>query len=233
MRLNKTQKNAIVEDYGRHLYMPVILSAISAINDEITTLLTKEYEQHFKEATHPVLDSLKKLTRIPLIDQMELDISLQPEKLKKEETEALRLITNNISFSSEKGYYFPKLNSLTDFIKDKKSKDKTNYSAYEYPKFNSTKKLLAPKKALTLNSETIKDAKFKNLMTILKKLNKDINEAYVHLNEVSQLVHSVSTDTKLLELIPEMSQFIPAARTCTQLVPAQTIADIKNKLKNS
>lgn len=229
MRLNKTQKRGIVEDYARHVYLQPLEILLSKINKEIKTLLETEYKPHEKAINNVAFPVFKELTSLKVTSTMCLRMHTQEEKMKKKDANAMHGILCFFTRDSGAPLILSKSSSFWDKIQDYTNRKNHNKYNEELSVYTTTKRL-DPKVDLLINHESVNSPKFKKLMDLGRQVNTLVEEAVIHLDQVAQLVESVSTDNKLLELLPDMGQFIPNKQSSVQLIPSQTIADIKAKL---
>ena len=59
-----------------------------------------------------------------------------------------------------------------------------------------------------------------------------LGKALEDYSTVRSLVYSCATDTKLLELVPELASYIPAPNVITALVPVETVNAVRNILRS-
>lgn len=229
MRLNKTQKRGIVEDYARHIYLQPLEVLLSKINKEIKTLLKAEYEPQERAINNVAYPVFKELTSLKVTTTMYLYMHTQEEKMKKKDANGMHGILCFFNKDSGAPLTLSKSSSFLTKIQNYTNKKKTNTYNEQLSVYTTTKRL-DPKVHLLINHQNVNDPKFKKLMDLGRQVNALVEEAAIHLDQVGQLVESVSTDTKLLELLPDMGQFIPNKQSSVQLIPSQTIADIKAKL---
>lgn len=229
MRLNKTQKRGIVEDYARHVYLQPLEVLLSKINKEIKSLLEAEYKPHERAINNVAFPVFKELTSLKVTTTMSLRMHTQAEKMKKKDANAMHGILCFFYKDSGSPLILSKSWAFLTKIKNYANK-KENNKYIEYLDVYTTTKRLDPKDDLLINHENVNDPKFKKLMDLGRQVNTLVEEAAIHLDQVEQLIESVTTDNKLLELLPDMVQFIPNKQSSVQLIPSQTISDIKAKL---
>lgn len=229
MRLNKTQKRGIVEDYARHVYLQPLEALLSKINKEIKTLLETEYKPQERAINNVAYPVFKELTSLKVTTTMALRMHTQEEKMKKKDANGMHGILCFFYKDSGAPLILSKSWPFLTKIKNYANKKENNRYIEDLNVYTTTKRL-DPKVDLLINHENVNDPKFKKLMDLGRQVNTLVEEAAIHLDQVEQLVASVSTDNKLLELLPDMGQFIPNKQSSVQLIPSQTIADIKAKL---
>lgn len=229
MRLTKAMKEAIVEDYARHMYFQRLTQISVELTKELNSLVNKIFKPNMDFLNKTKIDELEKFTKVSKTDYANFYCYLYPENLNKKQKHTLTVL-DLFSTDIEKGFYLPSgCNLLQRINYFSKSESRSTFYIDCNVKLNST--ILNPKSnPLSITPKSFNDKNFKPFFTKVSKFAEEVHEAYLHLDQVSQLVHSVTTDNKLLELIPEMQQFIPNKQSSTALVPIDTINQIKKNL---
>lgn len=162
----------------------------------------KKWSSKFKKAVEFVAKEAEKQITC-LMDELDVTEDIKAELINK------RVIVTN---STMRPYNW----NLREFTFDGKSEPLNrgvNVKTY-YSRYNT-------------NAQT-----FEGTEVILKKLNSVKDEFVKQRNEVSSIIESVTTDTKLLELLPEIKKYYPKPEKApaTQLVAVDQIKNVKSLL---
>lgn len=226
MRLNKTQKETIVSNYTNTIMSTEVKRILGEINKELKKISLLHFQEAM-ELTEKFDMSLREIVQIPVTMETVVRLSVKS----KQEDKFNKYLKHLVQFNTDKdkGFYLPLNASLKNRLENIAANVARGYPYNEYVYFTLDKAYLHPRDGVQLTVDF--NANYaKKLVKLIKELTEYLDDGYKHIQEIEQLVHSVTTDNKLLELLPDFAEFIPYHKPVTDIVPIAVINEAKKRL---